>query len=169
MGKDYPGIQCLKKDGLNWHQYWMQLSMYLCGKGLLHIIWESAGPPPYPKLQEEKPTISINQVPKDADKEEQKEIFERSQIIMDTNDLICSANKALSNEYEKKLEWYNKEDGKVCSVIFSTINNEIITALEHKQMAKDYIDHLKQLFEAHGLIHEANIWEIFVKLCYQPD
>ena len=38
MGKDYPGIQRLKKDGLNWHQYWTQLRTYLRGEGLLHII-----------------------------------------------------------------------------------------------------------------------------------
>ena len=49
IGKDYLGIQRLKKDGLNWHQYWTQLSTYLCGKGLLHIIWEDAAPL-YPKL-----------------------------------------------------------------------------------------------------------------------
>jgi len=50
MGKDYLGIQRLKKDGLNWPQYWTQLSTYLRGKGLLHIIQEDAGPPFYPKL-----------------------------------------------------------------------------------------------------------------------
>jgi len=63
----------------------------------------------------------------------------------------------LYDEYNKELKQYNKEDGKVYSVILSTINKEIITALEHKQTAKDYIKHLKQLFKAHGLIHKANI------------
>ena len=38
MGKDYPGIQRLKKDGLNWPQYWTQLSTHLRGEGLLYII-----------------------------------------------------------------------------------------------------------------------------------
>ncbi len=166
MGKDYPGIQRLKKDGSNWHQYWTQLSTYLRGEGLLHIIREGAGPPPYPKLQEEKPTVSIDRVPKDADKEERDEILERSQIIADTNDSIRSTNKALSDEYHKELKQYSKEDGKVCSVILGTIDNEILTALEHKQTAKDYIDHLKQTFEARGLIHEANVWETFIKLRY---
>ena len=36
-------------------------------------------------------------------------------------------------------------------------------------MVKDYIDHLKQLFEACGLIYKANVWETFVKLRFQPD
>ena len=98
MGKDYPGIQRLKKDGLNWHQYWTQLRTYLRGEGLLHIIREDAAPL-YPKLQEEKPTISINRVPKDAKKEERDEILKRSQIIADTNNLIRLTNKALSNKY----------------------------------------------------------------------
>ena len=78
MGKDYPGIQRLKKDGSNWHQYWTQLSAYLRGEGLLHIIREDAGPPLYPKLQEEKPMISIDKILEDANKEERDEIFERS-------------------------------------------------------------------------------------------
>jgi hypothetical protein len=156
MGKDYPSIQRLKKDGSNWPQYWTQLSTYLRGEGLLHIIREDAAPL-YPKLQEEKPTISIDRVPKDAGKEERDEILERSQIIADTNDSIRSANKALSDEYDKKFNQYSKEDGKVCSVILGTIDNEILTALEHKQTAKDYINHLKQTFEARGLIHKANV------------
>jgi len=54
----------------------MQLYMYLRGKGLLYVIYK--GPPLYPKLQEEKPIISINQVPKDADKEERDEVLKRS-------------------------------------------------------------------------------------------
>ena len=130
----------------------------------MHIIREDVGPPLYPKLQEEKPTISIDRVLKDADKEERDEILERSQIIADTNDSIRSANKALFYEYDKEFKQYSKEDGKVCLVILGTIDNEILTALEHKQTAKDYIDYLKQTFEARGLIHEANVWETFVKL-----
>ena len=78
--------------------------MYLYSKGLLHIIWEDVGPPLNPKLQEEKPIISINQVLKDADKEEQDEILKRSQIITDTNDLIYLTNKALSNKHYKELK-----------------------------------------------------------------
>jgi hypothetical protein len=148
MGKDYPGIQRLKKYGLNWHPYWTQLSAYLRSKGLLHIIRQDAGPPLYPKLQEEKPTISIDKIPEDADKEERDEILKRSQIIADTNDLIRSTNKALLNEYHKEFKQYNKEDGKVCLIILGTINNEILTALEHKQTAKDYIEYLKQSFKA---------------------
>jgi len=62
---------------------------------------------------------------------------------VDINNSIRLTNKALSNEYNKKLKQYNKKDGKVCSVILSTINNEIITVLEHKQTAKDYINYLK--------------------------
>jgi len=164
MGKDYLGIQRLKNDGSNWHQYWTQLYAYLRGEGLLHVIREDAGPPFYPKLQEEKPTIFIDRIPEDADKEERDEILKRPQIIADTNDSICSTNKALYDEYHKEFKQYNKDDGKVCSIILGTINNEILTALEHKQTAKDYIDHLKQTLEARGLIHEANVWEIFVKL-----
>ena len=76
---------------------------------------------------------------------------------MDTNNLIRLTNKALSNKYDKELKWYSKEDGKVCLVIFGIINNKIITALEHKQTAKDYINHLKQIFKAYGLIYKANI------------
>ena len=131
MGKDYPGIQRLKKDGSNWHQYWTQLSAYLRGEGLLHIIREDAAPL-YPKLQEEKPTISINRVPEDANKEERDEILKRSQIIADTNNSIRLTNKALSNEYDKEFKQYSKEDGKVCLIILSIINNEILTALEHR-------------------------------------
>ena len=76
--------------------------------------------------------ISIDWVLEDADKEEQDEILERSQIIIDTNDLIRSTNKALSDEYNKELKQYSKEDGKVCLVILGIIDNEILTALEHK-------------------------------------
>ena len=78
--------------------------------------------------------------------------------------MICLTNKELSNEYNKEFKQYSKEDGKVCSVILSIIDNKILTALEHKQTAKDYINHLKQTFEARGLIYEANVWETFVKL-----
>ena len=81
--------------------------MYLCGEGLLHIIQEDVGPPLYPKLQKEEPTIPIDQIPE-----------------------------------------YNKDDGKVCSIILGTVDNEILTALQHKQTAKDYIKHLKQIFKA---------------------
>ena len=83
--------------------------------------------------------------------------------------MIRLTNKELYKEYNKEFKQYNKEDGKVCSVILGTIDNEILTALEHKQTAKDYIDHLKQTFEARGLIHKANVWETFVKLRYQSD
>ena len=69
---------------------------------------------------------------------------------MDTNNLIRLTNKALSNKY-------NKEDGKVYLVIFSIINNKILTTLEYKQTVKDYINYLKQIFKAYGLIHKANI------------
>ena len=88
---------------------------------------------------------------------------------MDTNNLIYLTNKALSDKYHKELKQYDKEDGKVCLVILNIINNEILTALKHKQMVKDYINYFKQMFEACGLIHEANIWETFVKLRYQLD
>ena len=101
--------------------------------------------------------VSINQVPKDADKEKWDKILKRSQIITDTNDLICLANKVLSNKYNKELKQYSKKDSKVCSVILSIINNKIITVLEHKQTAKDYINYLKQSFKACDLIHKANI------------
>ena len=50
MGKDYLGIQRLKNNGLNWHQYWTQLRAYLHGEGLLHIIQEDISPPPNLKL-----------------------------------------------------------------------------------------------------------------------
>ena len=85
---------------------------------------------------------------------------------MDTNNLICLTNKVLSDEYDKELKQYNKEDGKVCSIILGTIDNEILTALEHKQMVKDYINYLKQTFKAYSLIYKANIQETFVKLRY---
>ena len=110
MGKDYPGIQRLKNNGSNWHQYRMQLRAYLRSEGLLHIIQEDAGPPLYQKLQKEEPTIPIDQIPE-----------------------------------------YNKDNDKVCSVILGTVNNKILTALKHKQTAKDYIEHLKQMFEARSI------------------
>ena len=71
--------------------------------------------------------------------------------------MIRLTNKKLYKEYNKEFKQYNKENSKVCSVILSTINNKIFTALEYKQTVKDYINHLKQTFEARGLIHEANI------------
>ena len=83
---------------------------------------------------------------------------------MDTNNLIRLTNKVLSDEYDKKFNQYSKEDSKVYLVILGIINNKIITTLEHKQTAKDYINYLKQLFKAYGLIHKANIQETFVKL-----
>ena len=107
MGKDYPGIQRLKKDGSNWPQYWTQLHAYLYGEGLLYIIQEDMGPPPYPKLQKEELMIPINQIPE-----------------------------------------YNKDNSTVYSIILSTVNNKILTALKHKQTVKDYIKHLKQIFKA---------------------
>ena len=76
---------------------------------------------------------------------------------MDTNNSIHLTNKALSNKHHKELKQYSKEDGKVYSVILSTINNKIITALEHRQTVKDYINYLKQTFKAYSLIHKANI------------
>jgi len=48
--------------------------------------------------------ISIDRVLKDADKEEWEKILKRSQIIVDTNDLICSTNKAFFDEYKKELK-----------------------------------------------------------------
>ena len=122
----------------------------------MHIIQEDVGPPLYPRLQKEKPAISINQIPENTDKEEQNEILKRSQIIADTNNLIHSTNKALY-KYHKEFKQYNKDDGKACLIILGTINNKILTALEHKKTAKDYINHLKQTFEARGLIYKANV------------
>ena len=78
-------------------------------------------------------------------------------MITDTNNLIRLTNKALSKEYRWEFKQYSKEDGKVYLVIFGTINNKILTALEHKQTVKDYINYLKQTFKARGLIHEANV------------
>ena len=60
MGKDYLGIQRLKKDSLNWPQYWTQLSIYLYSKGLLYIIQKNMGLLLHLKLQKEVPIISIN-------------------------------------------------------------------------------------------------------------
>ena len=71
--------------------------------------------------------------------------------------MICLTNKELYEEYNKEFKQYNKEDGKVCSVILGIIDNEIFTALEHKQMVKDYINYLKQMFKARSLIYKANI------------
>jgi hypothetical protein len=48
--------------------------------------------------------ISIDEVLKDADKEERDEILKRSQIIADTNNSICLTNKALSDKYNKELK-----------------------------------------------------------------
>ena len=79
---------------------------------------------------------------------------------MDTNNLICLTNKILSNKYYKEFKQYNKDDSKVCLIILGIINNKIITALEHKKTAKDYIKHLKQLFKAYSLIYKANIQEM---------
>ena len=131
--------------------------MYLRGEGLLYIIWESVRPFPYPKLQEEKPTISIDQIPENTGKEEREKILKRSQIITDTNDLIYLTNKAFTDKHKKKLDQYTKENSKACIAILSTINNKIITALKHKQTVKDYINYLKQSFEAYSLIYKANI------------
>ena len=135
----------------------MQLCAYLHGEGLLYIIQEDTAPPLYPKLQEEKPTISINRVPKDADKEKRDKILKRSQIIADTNNSIRLTNKALYDEYYKEFKQYNKDDGKVCLIILGIINNKIITTLEYKQTVKDYINYLKQTFKAYSLIYKANI------------
>ena len=71
--------------------------------------------------------------------------------------MIRLTNKELYKEYNKEFKQYNKEDGKVYLVILSIINNKILTVLEHKQIAKDYINYLKQMFKACGLIHKANI------------
>ena len=51
---------------------------------------------------------------------------------MNTNNSIYLTNKVLSNKHYKELEQYSKENSKVCSVILNIIDNEIITALEHK-------------------------------------
>ena len=80
--------------------------------------------------------------------------------------MIYLTNKELYKEYNKEFKQYNKEDGKVCLVILSIINNEILTALKYRQTAKDYINYFKQTFEARGLIYKANIWETFIKLHY---
>ena len=66
-------------------------------------------------------------------------------------------NKKLYKEYNKEFKQYNKEDSKVCLVIFGIINNKILTALKYKQTVKDYINYLKQIFKARGLIYKANI------------
>ena len=71
--------------------------------------------------------------------------------------MIRLINKKLYKKYNKEFKQYNKEDGKVYLVIFSIINNKILTALEYKQTAKDYTNYLKQIFKAYGLIHKANI------------
>ena len=51
---------------------------------------------------------------------------------MDISNSIHLTNKVLSNKYNKELKQYNKENSKVYSVIFSIINNKILTALEYK-------------------------------------
>ena len=71
--------------------------------------------------------------------------------------MIYLTNKELYKEYNKEFKQYNEEDGKVYSVIFGIIDNEILTALKYKQTAKDYINYLKQLFKAYSLIHKTNI------------
>ena len=71
--------------------------------------------------------------------------------------MIYLTNKELYKEYNKKFKQYNKEDGKVYLVIFGIINNKILTTLEYKQTAKDYINYLKQIFKAYSLIYKANI------------
>jgi hypothetical protein len=43
---------------------------------------------------------------------------------------------------------YNKDNSKVCLIILSIVNKKILTALKHKQTAKDYIEYLKQMFKA---------------------
>jgi len=48
--------------------------------------------------------ISIDWVLEDADKEERDKIFERSQIIIDTNNSIRSTNKVFYNEYNKEFK-----------------------------------------------------------------
>ena len=73
----------------------------------------------------------------------QNNILKKSQIIINTNNLICLTNKELYKEYNKEFKQYNKEDGKVYLVIFGIINNKILTALEYKQTVKDYINYLK--------------------------
>ena len=71
--------------------------------------------------------------------------------------MICLTNKELYKKYNKEFKQYNKKDSKVYLVILSIINNKIFTALKYKQMAKNYINYLKQMFKAYSLIHKANI------------
>jgi len=59
-------------------------------------------------------------------------MLKRSQIIADTNNLICLTNKVLYNKYNKEFKSYNKDNSKVYLVILSIINKEILTALEYK-------------------------------------
>ena len=66
-----------------------------------------------------------------------------SQIIINTNNLIHLTNKKLYKKYNKEFKQYKKENSKVYLVILSTINNKILTALEYKQIVKDYINYLK--------------------------
>jgi hypothetical protein len=46
---------------------------------------------------------------------------------------------------------YNKDDSKVCSIILGTVDKKIFTALKYKQMAKDCIEYLKQIFKAQSI------------------
>ena len=88
---------------------------------------------------------------------------------MDANDLIRLSNKALYKEYYKEFKQYNKDDGKVYLIILSIIDNKILTALEYKQIAKDYVNYFKQTFKARNLIYKANVQETFVKVRFQSD
>ena len=90
-------------------------------------------------------------------------------MITDTNDLIRSTNKALSNEYNKEFKQYSKEDSKVYLVILGIIDNKIITPLEHKKTARGCINYLKQTFKAYSLIYKPNVQETFIKLRFQLD
>jgi hypothetical protein len=87
--------------------------------------------------------ISIDKIPKDANKEERDKIFKRSQIIINTNNLIYLTNKALSNKYNKELKQYTKDNSKVYLIILGIVNNEIFTTLKHRQTVKNYINYLK--------------------------
>ena len=62
---------------------------------------------------------------------------------MDINNSIHLTNKVLSNKYNKELKQYTKDDSKVYLIIFSIVDNEILTTLKYKQTVKDYINYLK--------------------------
>ena len=62
--------------------------------------------------------------------------FKKSQIITDTNNLICLTNKALYSKYYKEFKQYNKDNSKVYLLIFSIINNKILTTLKYKEDGK---------------------------------